>query len=134
MFDIGVILNRLDQMEEKVEQHEAMVSLVNKHELKINRQQEEIDQLKKKNAELTEKDNQLIETSSDFMPRSCFEVKATNPSSQSGVYSIDPDGQIGGSNPIQAYCDMTTRKIAIYYFKGYNIEIHYLHSDYFYLS
>ena len=78
----------------------------------------EINQLKKKNSELEEKNHQLIlagairkdgVASRDFLPRSCFEIKATNPSAQSANYSIDPDGQIGADQPIQVYCDMTTR-------------------------
>jgi len=125
------LLNRLDQLEAivkqhdaKVEEHEAMVSLVNQHEfkinsheMKINSQQEEINQLKRENSALIkEKNKQLIRTSDDvtsrdFLPRSCFELKATNPSAQSGVYSIDPDGQIGADPSIQVYCDMTTRNI-----------------------
>ena len=114
MLDIGVLLNRLNELETKVAEHEDMVSLVNQHELKINSQQVEIDQLKRKNVELETANNQLTKvgddvTSRDFLPRSCFEVKATNPSAQSGVYSIDPDGQINGDQPIQVYCDMTTR-------------------------
>ena len=46
--------------------------------------------------------------SKDFLPRSCYELKATNPSAQSGLYFIDPDGQINGDDPVQAYCDMDT--------------------------
>jgi len=52
--DVGILLNLLDQLETKVEQHEATVSLVNQHELKINSQQIEIDQLRKKNSALEE--------------------------------------------------------------------------------
>ena len=141
MFDIDVLLNRLDQLEAKVAEqdakaaeqavkvegleakvaeHEAMVSLVNQHEVKINSQQEEIDQLKKKNLELIEeKKNQLVQAgddviSRDFLPRSCFEIKSTNPSAQSGVYSIDPDGQIGADPSIQVYCDMATRNSLVF--------------------
>jgi len=114
MLDIDVLLNRLDQLEAKNEKHEAKLA---EHELKINSQQVEIDQLKKKNVDLEEKNHQLTlvgakegdVTSRDFLPRSCFELKATNPSAQSGVYSIDPDGQIGGDPSIQVYCDMATR-------------------------
>jgi len=51
--------------------------------------------------------------SRDFLPRSCFEIKATNPSAQSGLYFIDPDGQINGDDPVQAYCDMDTSIIHI---------------------
>ena len=114
MFDVGVLLNRLDQMEAK---QEDMLSILNKHELKIINQQEEINQLKKKTSDLEEKNHQLIlagankkddVTSRDFLPQSCFEIKATNPDAQSGVYSINPDGQIGADQPIQVECDMTT--------------------------
>jgi len=118
MIDVGVLLNRLDQLETN---QEALVSLVNQHELKINSQQVEIDQLKKTNLELEKETNnrELIKTSDDvairdFLPRSCYEIKATNPSAQSGEYSIDPDGQIGSDQPIQVYCDMTTRKICLF--------------------
>ena len=126
MFDIDVLLNRLDQLEAKNEEHEVKVAKLEakvaehdtkmaEHELKINNQQIEIDQLKKKNSDLEDRNNQLIlakegdVTSRDFLPRSCFEIKAINPNAQSEVYSIDPDGQIGADQPIQVYCDMTTR-------------------------
>ena len=126
MIDVSVLLNRLDQLEAKVEQHDAKDAEHDakdvEHELKINSQQMEIDQLKKKYSELEEKNHQLILASAiqkddvasrDFLPRSCFELKATNPTAQSGVYSIDPDGQIGADQPIQVYCDMTTRIILL---------------------
>ena len=133
MFDIDVLLNRLDQLESKNEQQGIKVAgleakaaeqevkvaglevKVEEHQIKINSQQEEIDQLKKKNSDLEETNHKLILAkegdviSRDFLPRSCFEIKATNPNAQSGVYSIDPDGQIGADQPIQVYCDMTTR-------------------------
>jgi len=83
----------------------------------------EVDQLKKKNSQLEEQ-NQLVlaganeklsinddVTSRDFVPRSCFEVKAVNPNAQSGEYFIDPDGQIGGDQPFLVYCDMATSNI-----------------------
>jgi len=106
MIDIGILLSRLDQ-----------------HESRINSLEIEVDLLKKKNSDLEEKNKQLIlagadeklsiinddVTNRDFLPRSCFEIKATNPSAQSGEYSIDPDGQIGGDSPVQVYCDMATR-------------------------
>ena len=133
MLDIDVLLNRLDQLEAKneqyevkiaelvatVAQHEAKVeehdAIVAEHELKINSQQIEIDQLKHKNSDLEEKNQQFIlakegdVASRELMPRSCFEIKATNPTAQSRVYFIDPDGQIGADEPILVYCNMTTR-------------------------
>jgi len=121
---MSILLSRLEQLEAKVvkvDQIEAKVAKVDQHELKINSMQIEIDRLKKKNSQLEEQ-NQLFltaaaekppinedVTSRDFLPRSCYEIKATNPSAQSGEYSIDPDGQIGGDSTIQVYCDMTTR-------------------------
>ena len=115
---------KVAEQDAKVAEHEVTVVM---HEVKINSQQVEIDQLKKKNSNLEAKNHQLIlagafneddVTSRDFLPRSCFELKATNPSAQSGVYSIDPDGQIGADPSIQVYCDMTTRKIIIGYLYG----------------
>jgi len=110
---------KVEQHDAKVEEHDAIVAehetKVAEHELKITSQQIEIDQLKHKNSDLEEKYHQLIRAkegdvaSRELMPRSCFEIKATNPTAQSRVYSIDPDGQIGADEPILVYCNMTTR-------------------------
>jgi hypothetical protein len=50
-------------------------------------------------------------TKSAAMPRTCRELWMANPSLQSGMHWIDPDGQGVGDNPIYVYCDMTTGKI-----------------------
>jgi len=124
MVEMGVLLNRLDQLEAKVKQHEV----------KINSQQVEINQLKKKTSSLEEKNHQLIlkvsakendaASRGSLLPRSCFELKAMTPGAQSGVYSIDPDGQIGDDPPIKVYCDMTNSNnkpiISYYNDKMYN--------------
>lgn len=39
-------------------------------------------------------------------PRSCHEIRSTNPSLASGMYWIDPDGQGIGDGPIYVYCDV----------------------------
>ncbi len=39
-------------------------------------------------------------------PRTCRELRVTDPSLPSGMYSIDPDGEGVGENPIYVYCDM----------------------------
>jgi len=130
---MSILLSRLEQLEAKVakvDQLEAKVAKVDQHELKINTLQIEIDQLKKKNLQLEEQ-NQLVLSgaveklsinddisSRDFLPRSCYEIKATNPTAQSGEYTIDPDGQIGGDSPIQVYCDMATRNSLFSIFKS----------------
>ena len=92
----------------------------------------EVDQLKKKNVELEQKLESVLLTSTahvsnhltkknaietgnsrEFLPRSCYELKATKPTAQSGFHFIDPDGQINGDDPVLAYCDMDT-SILIY--------------------
>jgi hypothetical protein len=45
------------------------------------------------------------------MPRTCRELWMANPSLQSGMHWIDPDGQGVGDNPIYVYCDMTSGKM-----------------------
>jgi len=92
-------------------------------------------QLKKKNVELEKKLESILSISAgdddsnyyglskqnavatsaaadsrNYMPRSCFEIKASNPNATTGLYFIDPDGQINGDDAIQVHCDMATRK------------------------
>ena len=43
-------------------------------------------------------------------PRTCRELRATNPSLASGMQLIDPDGQGIGDDPIYVFCDMSTGK------------------------
>ena len=40
-------------------------------------------------------------------PRTCREVRDSNPTLTSGMYWIDPDGQGVGDAPISVYCNMT---------------------------
>ncbi len=42
------------------------------------------------------------------IPRTCQELRMTNPSLPSGMQWIDPDGQGVGDDPINVYCNMTT--------------------------
>jgi len=44
---------------------------------------------------------------SQEVARSCQEIKENAPSSEDGIYQIDPDGS-GGNQPFEVYCDMTT--------------------------
>jgi hypothetical protein len=41
-------------------------------------------------------------------PRTCRELRMSNPSLPSGMQWIDPDGQGVGDDPIYVYCDMTS--------------------------
>ena len=45
-----------------------------------------------------------------LFPRTCRELRATDPSLNSGMHWIDPDGQGVGDDPIYVYCDMATGK------------------------
>ena len=45
------------------------------------------------------------------IPRTCLELRVTNPSLASGMQFIDPDGQGNGDDPIYVYCDMATGKL-----------------------
>jgi hypothetical protein len=45
------------------------------------------------------------------IPRTCRELRASNPSLSSGMQWIDPDGQGIGDDPIFVYCDMSTGKL-----------------------
>jgi len=120
---MNILLSRLDQLE-------AKVIKVDQLETKVDSLQIEVDHLMKKNSQLEEQNRLVLAAtaekpfikddvaSRDFLPRSCFELKETNPSAQSGNYSIDPDGQIGGDSSIQVYCDMATGNTSIYYFSN----------------
>jgi len=53
---------------------------------------------------LESKLNELKAT--DYVRRSCHEIKLFNPFLPSGMYWIDPDGQDYGEPPIYAHCNM----------------------------
>ena len=40
--------------------------------------------------------------------RTCRETRTADPSLSSGMYSVDPDGQGVGDDPIYVYCNMTS--------------------------
>lgn len=59
-------------------------------------------------------ENQSNNGKSAAIPRTCREVRISNPALASGMYWIDPDGQGVGDDPISVYCDMTSGKIFLY--------------------
>jgi len=74
-------------------------------------------------------ENQSNNGKSAAIPRTCREVRISNPALASGMYWIDPDGQGVGDDPISVYCEMTSGKIFLYltivtitldFFKIYN--------------
>jgi hypothetical protein len=52
-----------------------------------------------------------IKMQSLLVPKTCLEAFTEDPSLESGMYLIDPDGQGRGDDPIYAYCDMKTGKL-----------------------
>jgi hypothetical protein len=47
-----------------------------------------------------------------IIPRTCHEAILGDPTLNSGMHWIDPDGQGVGDDPIYVYCDMTSGRIA----------------------
>ncbi len=41
-------------------------------------------------------------------PKTCLEARTADPTLDSGMFWIDPDGQGRGDDPIYVYCNMTT--------------------------
>jgi hypothetical protein len=52
--------------------------------------------------------NAIQSSGKSGIPRTCRELRATDPSLPSGMHWIDPDGQGIGDDPIYVYCDMTS--------------------------
>ena len=49
----------------------------------------------------------------NLTPKTCEEIRASDPSKQSGMYWVDPDGQGSGDPPIYVYCNMITGSTSI---------------------
>lgn len=81
-------------------------------------QKTEVNQLKKQvehqewliialqNERITSKNQQSL--TKNVVPRTCQQIRTTDPSLTSGNYWIDPDGQGIGDDPIFVYCNMAT--------------------------
>ncbi|XP_057370159.1 uncharacterized protein LOC130691262 [Daphnia carinata] len=46
-------------------------------------------------------------------PKTCLEARTADPSLESGMFFIDPDGQGRGDDPIYVYCNMTTGSTSV---------------------
>ena len=51
---------------------------------------------------------QKIKRPSLLAPKTCLEALTEDPSLESGMFLIDPDGQGRGDDPIYVYCNMAT--------------------------
>ena len=95
---------RLEGLEAKVTGLEAKVTKLEEKELQ---QELLIEKLKKeKDLTISSIGERSIGRSVSF-PRTCRELRASDPSLISGMHWIDPDGQGVGDDPIYVYCDMT---------------------------
>ena len=74
--------------------------------------EEKVKQLDGKVRQLETRPNP-ISTVQKSIHRSCHEMFAADPSLISRFYSIDPDGNGAGDDPINVYCEMTTGKCEI---------------------
>ncbi len=64
------------------------------------------------------------------IPRTCRELRASNPSFASGMQWIDPDGQGIGDDPIYVYCDMSTGwKLIQFLLLTKKFSIHFCYKD-----
>ncbi len=62
--------------------------------------------------------NSPLSETTATLPRSCFEALTSNPSMESGIYEIDPDGSNVGDDPIAVFCNATTGKKNLYFFNS----------------
>ncbi|XP_046635082.1 uncharacterized protein LOC124314096 isoform X1 [Daphnia pulicaria] len=56
-------------------------------------------------------------------PKTCLEARTSDPSLESGMYFIDPDGQGRGDDPIYVYCNMTTGSTSVLHDSEDAIEV-----------
>ena len=104
---------RLEELESKVKQLGELESKVTQLEGKVTRLEEK--EMQELLIEKFKKEREIGSVIGDnsvgrsvFSPRTCGELRASDPSLNSGMHWIDPDGQGVGDDPIYVYCDMTT--------------------------
>ena len=80
-------------------------------ELKVTRLEEIIDSQKERDIGSAIGQNSVGRSVS--FPRTCRELRASDPTLTSGMHWIDPDGQGVGDDPIYVYCNMATGKLIV---------------------
>ena len=85
---------------------EKLESKVTRLEEKDLQQELLIKELLKEREVVSAIEERLVGRSVSF-PRTCRELRSSDPSLTSGMHWIDPDGQGVGDDPIYVYCDMT---------------------------
>ena len=96
---------RLEVLESKMTKLEALeVKLARLEERDV--QQELLIKAMQKEKYFSVSNREISVGKSTGFPRTCREVRASDPSLSSGMYWIDPDGQGIGDDPIHVFCDM----------------------------
>ena len=103
---------RLEELELKVTHLEDLKSKVIRLEEKDLQQELLIKELLKEREVLTAIGERSVGRSVSF-PRTCRELRASDPTLTSGMHWIDPDGQGVGDDPIYVYCNMATGKFVV---------------------
>ena len=97
---------RLDELESKVARLETKVTRLEEKEL----QQELLIEKLKEEREIGSAIEERSMGRSVSFPRTCRELRSSDPTLTSGMHWIDPDGQGIGDDPIYVYCNMATGK------------------------
>ena len=101
---------RLEELESKVTQLEGKVTRLEEKE----RQQElQIEKLQNEREICSAIGERSMGRSVSF-PRTCRELRSSDPTLTSGMHWIDPDGQGVGDDPIYVYCNMATGKYILF--------------------
>ena len=105
----------------------------------VQRQNVQIELLERQNEQLQLKIDRLTSKSNGnpplndgkaFLYRSCEEIRAADPESESGGYWIDPDGVATGDPPIFVQCDMTTGSSRYFNFSSIISFLNRIHFDF----
>lgn len=130
VMDVESLVNRLNLLEVKVENikenHQMEINLLKKKNVEL---EKELRSLQNEKSASTDKkemiENRLSRNISPrtSLPRSCYEAKASDPTAQSGMYYIDPDGQVNGDAPIYVHCDMDTSNSSKHFFTENIIDL-----------
>lgn len=115
--------NLNDKFREQLSPLESKVKLLQKE---LDDNISTIDRLNKKVAKLesVSTGSPSIHDRGTNIPRSCQELKSTDPTLTTGSYLIDPDGTGVGDSAITVFCDMTTgnQRIIQLIISQYNIR------------
>jgi hypothetical protein len=101
---------KVTRLEAKVQEQETILNFL------LQANDEPISPTGSKSIASNYRQNVIQSSGKSGIPRTCRELRASNPSLASGMQWIDPDGQGIGDDPIYVYCDMSTGKIASFSF------------------